>query len=72
MAIFPMYVSPSKIYANWDFWFENKPSANSDANPYIRALIQFLMQFWPHFPQKIGGRDIFTEHDRFLTWPLNS
>jgi hypothetical protein len=20
--------SPSKIYPNWDFWFENKPSGN--------------------------------------------
>jgi hypothetical protein len=22
------YVRPSKIYPNWDFWFENKPSGN--------------------------------------------
>jgi hypothetical protein len=21
---------PSKIYPNWDFWFENKPSGNPD------------------------------------------
>jgi hypothetical protein len=21
---------PSKIYTNWDFWFENKPSGNPD------------------------------------------
>jgi hypothetical protein len=23
--------STSKIYPNWDFWFENKPSGNPDA-----------------------------------------
>jgi hypothetical protein len=22
----------SKIYPNWDFWFENKPSGNPDSN----------------------------------------
>jgi uncharacterized protein affecting Mg2+/Co2+ transport len=28
---------PSKIYSNWDFWFENKPSGNPDQekNPTI-------------------------------------
>jgi hypothetical protein len=25
-------VRPSKIYPNWDFWFENKPSGNPASN----------------------------------------
>jgi hypothetical protein len=25
---FPIYVRPSKIYTNWEVWFENKPSGN--------------------------------------------
>jgi hypothetical protein len=25
---FPIYVRPSKIYPNWAFWFEKKPSGN--------------------------------------------
>jgi hypothetical protein len=25
---FSIYVRPSKIYPNWNFWFENKPSGN--------------------------------------------
>jgi hypothetical protein len=24
---------PSKIYPNWDFWFENIPSGNPDIEP---------------------------------------
>jgi hypothetical protein len=24
------HTRPSKIYPNWDFWFENKPSGNPD------------------------------------------
>jgi hypothetical protein len=26
-------ISPSKIYPNWDFWFENKPSGNPGVTP---------------------------------------
>jgi hypothetical protein len=29
---FPIYVRPSKIYPNWDFGFENKPSGNPVLN----------------------------------------
>jgi hypothetical protein len=25
---FLFYIRPSKIYPNWDFWFENRPSGN--------------------------------------------
>jgi hypothetical protein len=25
---------PSKIYPNWDFWFENKPSGNPATHVY--------------------------------------
>jgi hypothetical protein len=28
---------PSKIYPNWDFWFENKPSGNPDLPSWFRA-----------------------------------
>jgi hypothetical protein len=28
MAINISNLRPSKIYSNWDFWFENKPSGN--------------------------------------------
>jgi hypothetical protein len=24
------FARPSKIYPNWDFWFENKPSGNTE------------------------------------------
>jgi hypothetical protein len=29
---------PSKIYPNWDFWFENKPSGNPGANAEISVF----------------------------------
>jgi hypothetical protein len=32
---------PSKIYPNWDFWFENKPSGNPE---FRRVVLQgFLL-----------------------------
>jgi hypothetical protein len=30
----------SKIYPNWDFWFENKPSGNPVDSPFKRELWQ--------------------------------
>jgi hypothetical protein len=30
---FPFNERPSKIYPNWDFWLENKPSGNPEAIP---------------------------------------
>jgi hypothetical protein len=26
---------PSKIFPNWDFWFESKPSGNSDQKQHV-------------------------------------
>jgi hypothetical protein len=37
---FPIYVRPSKINPNWDFWFENKPSGNR-CNDFIHELASF-------------------------------
>jgi hypothetical protein len=41
---------PSKIYPNWDFWFENKPCGNPDEvfvhviSPNLASLL--LVIFW--------------------------
>jgi hypothetical protein len=32
MPTFPIQ-KPSKIYPNWDFWFETKPSGNPGLEP---------------------------------------
>jgi hypothetical protein len=29
----------SKIYPNWDFWFENKPSGNPDLSQSVRSYM---------------------------------
>jgi hypothetical protein len=40
---FPFYVSHSKIYPTWDFWFENKPSGNPAAKaPFFWTLLEIL------------------------------
>jgi hypothetical protein len=33
------HLRPSKIYPNWDFWFENKPSGNPDSDSETRRHI---------------------------------
>jgi hypothetical protein len=33
-------IFPSKIYPNWDFWFENKPSGNPGFDP---AVLRFKL-----------------------------
>jgi hypothetical protein len=38
------HLRPSKIYPNWDFWFENKPSGNPDLNNST-APCELLTQF---------------------------
>jgi hypothetical protein len=32
------FKSPSKIYSNWNFWFENKPSGNPAGNNEKRSF----------------------------------
>jgi hypothetical protein len=33
---------PYKIYTNWDFWFEKKPSGNTGDDPEIAAAECYL------------------------------
>jgi hypothetical protein len=33
------YSRPSKIFPNWDFWFENMPSGNG--NPETKCLVKY-------------------------------
>jgi hypothetical protein len=42
---FPIYVRPSKIYPNCDFWFENKPSGNPASK--VRIGITRTKLAWP-------------------------
>jgi hypothetical protein len=52
--------TPSKIYPNWYFWFENKPSGNPDPESLFREIAAFrspvaavppLIHFsWPGLP----------------------
>jgi hypothetical protein len=39
---FPLYLRPSKIYPDWDFWFEKIPSGNPGPNTF------YIMESW-HF-----------------------
>jgi hypothetical protein len=39
--------TPSKIYPNIDFWFENKPSGNPGANPNFKHIIYFKVHCIP-------------------------
>jgi hypothetical protein len=39
---------PSKIYPNWDFWFENIPSGNTEIDP--------TLLFLPHFKKSARTR----------------
>jgi hypothetical protein len=41
---FLIYVRPSKIYPNWDFGFENKPSGNPRQEP-IQESLQIFFRF---------------------------
>jgi hypothetical protein len=41
---------PSKIYPNWDFWFDNKPSGNLGlAQEFFNSLTIFKR---PHFENR--------------------
>jgi hypothetical protein len=33
--IFPIYTRPSKIFPNWDYWFENKPSGSPGRREFL-------------------------------------
>jgi hypothetical protein len=41
-------LGPSKIYTNWDFGFEKKPSGNPGSNLAVKILTvaKYLYQFW--------------------------
>jgi hypothetical protein len=55
---------PSKIYPNWDFWFENKTSGNPDRGP--------TFCFSKHYPQKSFGKKLATfDYSNLCTkiWP---
>jgi hypothetical protein len=34
---------PSKIFPNWDFWFENMPSGNPDFSTQEEVLVMILV-----------------------------
>jgi hypothetical protein len=36
---------PSKIYPNWDFWFENKPSGNPESD-WLKLCLLFQPGFF--------------------------
>jgi hypothetical protein len=40
-------IRPSKIYPNWDFWFENKPSGNPA--PWLNRVFPLKMRFQSNF-----------------------
>jgi hypothetical protein len=35
-------LSPTKIYPNWDFWFENKPPGNPDLHTSSRSIPHYV------------------------------
>jgi hypothetical protein len=39
-------LKPSKIYPNWDFWFENKPSGSPDG--YLVADVWHVVELLQH------------------------
>jgi hypothetical protein len=41
---------PSKIYPNWVFWFENKPSGNPGLGRLIEPIMRALCRFWDWTP----------------------
>jgi hypothetical protein len=69
----PDFSWPSKIYPNWDFWFENKPSGNpgSDDSTFYATVcsldFRFIVSrekcfhiykfFQDNFPNKYGPID---------------
>jgi hypothetical protein len=48
---------PSKIYPDWDFWFENIPSGNPDYS-FIRIGGQSLNQTIYRWPQQKSDEEI--------------
>jgi hypothetical protein len=39
------YIRPSKIYPNWDSWFENKPSGNPGPGSTGSLAAAFISEF---------------------------
>jgi hypothetical protein len=55
---------PSKIYPNWDFWFEKKPSGNPVPHPFVAtvppiAFIPWTRCLWPEKSTKTSGHSRF-------------
>jgi hypothetical protein len=67
---------PSKIYPNWDFWFEIKPSGNpvlssvSNFLSFVHTYVVCLWQCWRSPAFMLGWFRNKTQFQRNLNWVL--
>jgi hypothetical protein len=49
-------LGPSKIYPNWDFWSENKPSVNPGV--HYTCSLRCLVSWWRHFIRRFWNQTL--------------